>query len=156
MAISISEITSRLDQDTLIRIFDRDRDKMFAGTDVDFAQKCLDIAENTAKLYLSKAFQSISSYDPAIISAIVAIALYEAVKYSPMSSGQQTSLYRQGYLDAIAMFKSMVKDETRPQIMSEGSPSNQHTGDVSGDVTEDGDETNYMSQIRRGDTKSAF
>lgn len=153
--VSTSEVISRMDPDALIRVWDRDKDKQILDGDILFMQQCLDIAENTAKLYLNKAFADAGPpYDSAILSAIVAIALYEAVKYSPTVR----DLYRRGHDDAIALFKNLRRDEVRPQVMNSGNASNQSDGAVGNVTIEDGGATptGIWSEIANGRMRSGF
>lgn len=154
MAIDISEITSRMDNDSLLRVFDRDRDKQILDTDIVYMQKCLNTAENLAKIYLVKAFgEVLEPYDPAVITAIVNIALYEAVRFSPMHN----ALYRTGFDDAIRMFKDLRRDEIRPVQMADAKPSNQHTGEIGNETNASTDEpTGIWSSIASGTSRSGY
>lgn len=124
--ITTADIAARMPEDAYVRLFDRDDDGRVVGsTDLAFVNVCIDTAQSVVDTELGDAFPEPLDangkvVDPRVKAAHVQIAIYEAVRYSPLSSGDGQSPYRKGFEDALEMLRRIRTDQIRLRTSNGG------------------------------------
>lgn len=111
--LTADSLRARVTPDVWVQLFDRDDDGTvdeLSGPDAAALNAAIAAAQSIVAAELSHAYPSGfdasgGTMDAAVTVAAVQIALYEAVRYSPLATGANDSPYRVGYNDAIAMLK---------------------------------------------------
>lgn len=154
--ISASDISSRFTADLYLKVFDKDRD----GTaDSAFVSQCISTAESIVSMRTRAAFGadfdlSGGTVDEAIKGVVVDVAVWEAVKYSPLQTDAKAP-FRQSYNDAMAFLDRLVKDDrNRVKTSAVGRPSPR--AEVRNGTNESGETTSPFRDVADGKSGSVF
>lgn len=126
-----ADISNRMPNDAYVLAFDKDGDGVVttgsAGQDKDHIDACIATAEAHAQGYLKDAFPAGldqgTGVDAELRAALVMMAIFEAMRYSPLASGDNKSPYRQGWEDALALLDKIKKGVLRNIITAAGAQS---------------------------------
>jgi phage gp36-like protein len=108
-----SDIQARLAARDYLRVFDRDGNGV---ADAAFVATCIAESQSELDMRLLASFPTPLDDNGALIDerikgAGVAIALYAAVRYNPLATGDLASAYRQAYTDALEFLDRLRKDD---------------------------------------------
>jgi len=108
VTITAADLRKRVDAATWVQLFDRDGDSVVNevdGDDYAALSSAIEVAQSTVAAELVSAYpdgftNNGGTLDAVVKSCAVAIALFEAVRYSPLDGP-----FRRGYDDALAQLK---------------------------------------------------
>lgn len=155
--ITSTDISARLTADLYQKIFDKDRD----GTaDTSFLATCISTAESQAMMRCRAAFrgetfdQAGGTVDEAIKGILVDLAVWQAVKLSPLQNGEKTP-FRQAYEDALKFLDQLARDDRNRTVTSSvGRPSPR--AEVRNGTNESGETTSPFRDVADGKSGSVF
>jgi hypothetical protein len=153
--LTTADLQARMSAADYARAFDRDGD----GDPTKIANNATQaIKEATSwiNVRLGEAFGPLVALDAngALVdeyvkSQLCAVAIWSAVRYSPLAVGDPKSPYRQAFLDAEAFVERLRKDDGARLQTSAGGLA-QPVARVANDITSDGTPTNPFARARDG------
>lgn len=114
---TLSQVKARVPTSIYDQLFDKDNSGNSTTIDA-YATTCMGEALSMAKMRLGPAFPTElddgATVDEQVVGALVSLTLWCAIRYSPLSTGDNKSPYRQAFDDAMALFDRMKQDIDRP------------------------------------------
>lgn len=115
---TLAQVKARVPTSIYNELFDKDNANNSTTTDA-YATTCMGEALSMARMRLGPAFPTElddggTTVDEQVVGALVSLTLWCAIRYSPLSTGDNKSPYRQAYEDAMALFDRMKQDTDRP------------------------------------------
>lgn len=157
--ITASDISSRLTADQYVAIFDRDENGAVSGTDLTFVSLCISTAESVVNMAsraaFGAAFDSSGTVDEAVKAVCVDLAIWEAVKRSPLIGRPETAPYRLAYDDAHKWLDRMTRDD-RARPVTSGVGRAHPRGATSNTTDETGEYTNRFARAANRQDPSDF
>lgn len=131
--ITAADIQARTEAKAYARVFDRNGsgDAMEIAA---FVATCIATAQSEWDMRVGSAFPGAFDadghlVDEAIKGRLVAIALYEGVRYSSLATNDQKSAYRTPYTDALAFLDKLAKDNGARLVTGAGGAALPRPGD---------------------------
>jgi len=116
--VSVAEVKARIPAATYTAVFDKDRTNDSPTTDA-FCALCLTDAQSIAQMRLGGAFpvpldEGGAVVDVQIKSAVIALALWVAVKHTALATNDPKSAYRTAITGPMGVPDGMKTDRDRP------------------------------------------
>ena len=164
--ITYATIKARVSAELYVQAFDRDGDGTVtddeAGVDLDYINLCIADAQSIVDTELYDAFPDALNKDDApvdvrIQSMMVGLALWCAVKYSPLATDDSKSPFRTFYKDAMELIKRVRAGlEVRPVAGDPPPTSRRRQHNVQNTTNADGTTTLPYTRVADGRDPSDF
>jgi hypothetical protein len=163
--IAPTDIKKRIPTEVWLQLFDKDSDGTVnesSGVDYDALTTAITASQSVVDTELEVSYEEGLTanggvVDERIKGAQVMIALYEAVRYGPLATGDEKSVYRQGNDDAIALLRKVRKaDGVKVKTAAGGESPANRVGTVQNVIDKTGSYTATYNRVADRKDSSAF